>query len=507
MKSPKTGNLFVVLFIVMNLAFVPWLQSCTKTNEGNIHLAEIGRHDTVGAEISAYDPATNRLFVTSTGDHVDVLDLADPANPALVKTLSFHATSAAVKNGILAIAVPDPIDDTNNGRVYLYDSASSLDTPVIVEVGALPDMLTFTPDGRYLLVANEGQRGDITDPEGSVSMIEVGRGIEEAQEQRVTFERFNDLRAELLEKGVRIFPDAASVAQDLEPEYIAVSPDGTTAWITLQENNSIAVLDIPAAAFRDIIPLGYKDHNLPDNAMDASDRDNKINIANWPVFGMYMPDGISAFEANGQTYLITANEGDLRADEEIRVKALTLDSSTFPKASTLQADSRIGRLTVSSIDGDVDGDGDFDVLYSYGARSFSVWSADGTQVFESGDDLEQITADRTPALFNANDGSRDELDNRSDSMGPEPEGVTVGVVNGVTYAFIGLERAGSGVIVYDMSDPSQPAFVEYARSDLDVSSEGLLFIPSEDSANRMPLLVISNETSGTVAVYQIEGTK
>jgi len=504
MKSPKAGSSVFVYFVVMNLALIPWLQSCANTNGKDIHLAEIGRYDTAGAEISAYDPGTKRLFVTSTGDKVDVLDLADPAHPTLVKTLSLHATSAAVRNGMVAIAVPDPGDDTRNGHVYLYASASTLDMPVIVEVGALPDMLTFTPDGRHLLVANEGQRGDVTDPEGSVSMIEVGSGMEAAREQTVSFERFNDLRAELLEKGVRIFPDAASVAQDLEPEYIAVSPDGQTAWITLQENNSIAVLDIPAGTIEDIIPLRHKDHSLPGNGMDASDRDNKINITNWPVFGMYMPDGIAAFEANGQAYFITANEGDVRSDEDARVKDLTLDSSAFPKASTLQADSRIGRLTVSR-DGDMDADGDFDMLYSYGARSFSVWSADGRLVFESGDDLEQITADLTPALFNANDGSPTEFDTRSDRRGPEPEGVTTGVVDGVTYAFVGLEYGG--VIVYDMRDPASPAFVEYVHPDLDVSPEGLLFISAEASANGVPLLVVTNEVSGTVTVYQIERTK
>lgn len=504
MISAKAGNFFLGLAIVISFVFSPFPQTRAKADGSSIHLVEIGRYDAMGAEISAYDPATKRLFITGAGANVEVLDLSDPTKPTLLKTLLFDATSVAVKNGIVAIAVPNAANITQNGHVYLYNSSSTLDSPVIVEVGALPDTLIFTPDGHRILVANEGERGTSVDPEGSVSIIDVGRGIDKAKEKKATFKRFNHLRSRLLDKGVRIFPDATNVAQDLEPEYIAVSPDGKTAWITLQENNSIAVLHIPAATFQDILPLGYKDHSLPGNGIDASDRDRTINIANWPVFGMYMPDGISTFEANGQTYLISTNEGDARAEEEARVKDLTLDSSAFPNAATLRADANLGRLTVTNVNGDVDGDGDFDVLYSYGARSFSVWSADGTQIFDSGDDLEQITANLTPALFNADNNNPAQFDTRSDNKGPEPEGVTTGVVNGITYAFIGLERSGGGIMVYDMSDPANPAFVEYLRSDLDISPEGLLFIPAEASPHGRPLLVVTNEVSGTVTIYQIE---
>jgi uncharacterized protein len=506
MNLSKVKLMILFIFVILGLVLSPHIQNSASADGNGIHLTEIGRYDTTGAEISAYDPATKRLFVTGAGANVEILDLSNPSNPALFKTLFFDATSVAVKNGIVAIAVPDAADITNNGHVYLYESSSSFDTPVILEVGALPDMVSFTPDGRRILVVNEGERGSTVDPEGSVSIIDVGRGIAKAQVKNVSFKRFNHQRAELLENGVRIFPDAASVAQDLEPEYIAVSLDGKTAWITLQENNSIAVLHIPAATFQDIIPLGYKDHNMPLNGLDASDRDRKINIANWPVFGMYMPDGITAFQSNGQTYLITANEGDARANEEVRVKDLKLDAATFPDAVALQADANLGRLTVTNVNGDTDGDGDFDALYSYGARSFSIWAEDGQQVFDSGEELERITASLTPSLFNANDGNPSQFDTRSDNKGPEPEGVTVGVVHGVTYAFLGLERSGGGIIVYDLTDPFSPAFVEYVRSNLDVSPEGLLFVPSEASPNGIPLLAVTNEVSGTVTLYQIGST-
>jgi DNA-binding beta-propeller fold protein YncE len=502
----KVITVFVAVVMILGVGFGPFVQKSAKADGGSIQLSVIGRYDTDGAEISAYDPATKRLYVTGAGTNVAVLDLTNPAYPSLIKTLNFDATSVAVKNGIVAIAVPFPGDNTKNGQVYLYESTSSLDNPVKVEAGALPDMVTFTPDGRRILVANEGERTPAGDPEGSVSIIDVGRGIEKAQVKQATFKSYNDRRAELLAEGVRIFADAASVAQDLEPEYIAVSSDSKTAWVTLQENNSLAVLQIPAAAFKDIIPLGYKDHSLPGNALDASDRDGKINIVNWPVYGMYMPDGITAFEANGQTYLMTANEGDSRdlALEDARVNSLTLDPTVFPNAATLKQNANLGRLTVSKINGDVDGDGDYDALYAYGARSFTIWSADGAQVFDSGDDLEQMTAAQTPALFNADSGSPALFDTRSDNKGPEPEGVTTGIVNGIKYGFVGLERAGGGVVVYDMTDPANPGLVQYARSDEDVSPEGLLFVPAACSPNGKPLLVVTNEVSGTVAIYQID---
>jgi hypothetical protein len=500
----KAISFFVVLVVVLGLVFGPFAQGSVGASGNSIHLSEIGRYDTTGAEISAYDPAMKRLYVTGAGANVEVLDLSNPSNPTLFKTLNYDATSVAVKNGIVAIAVPFPGDNSKKGSVYLYESTSSLDNPVIVEVGYLPDMVIFTPDGRRILVANEGERVSPADPEGSVSILDIGRGIYKAKVKHATFKSYNDRRAELLAEGVRIFPDAASVAQDMEPEYIAISADSKTAWVTLQENNAIAILQIPAASFKDIVPLGYKDHNLTGNGLDASDRDGRINIANWPVLGMYMPDGISAFEANGQTYLLTGNEGDARANEEVRVSGLPLDPTAFPNAATLKANANLGRLTVTNVNGDTDNDGDYDQIFVFGARSFSIWSADGAQVFDSGDDLEQITATLTPALFNANDGLASQFDTRSDNKGPEPEGVTTGVVNGVTYGFIGLERAGGGVMVYDLSNPTNPTFVQYIRSDLDVSPEGLLFVPAQASPNGLPLLVVTNEISGTVTIYQIE---
>ena len=258
----------------------------------------------------------------------------------------------------------------------------------------------------------------------------------------------------------------ATVAQDLEPEYITT--DGDIAWVTLQENNAIAVINIRNGRVKKIFALGFKDHSKGKNRLDASDDDDVINIARWPVFGMYQPDALAVFRNGGKRYLITVNEGDARdydgfAEEE-RVADLTLDPTTFPDAADLQDDAKLGRLTVTTALGDIDQDGDFDQLYVPGGRSFSIWNATtGALVFDSGAELEQLLRNLLPKDFNANHEENDSFDNRSDNKGPEPEGVTLGKVKGKLYAFVGLERIG-GVLVLDLSDPANPEFVDYVNN-------------------------------------------
>lgn len=888
-----------------------------------------------GAEISAFDATSQRLFVVSGQDELQVVDFSDPSNPVALASVDLSAfgtgaNSVAVKNGVVAVAVSNTVDNGSGqsvsqpGQVVFLDGAGTVLNAVTV--GFLPDMLTFTPDGSKILVANEGEPDDVGDPEGSISIIDVAT-------QAVTtldFQGFNGKEAALRAEGVRIFPNRP-FAEDVEPEYIAVSPDGTQAFVTLQENNAVAVVDLITQTITEIQPLGVKDHSgvapvgvniyepsdplpvigttvggqdillggfsglffegttatgnlkfvthtdrgpngeptgsqrpfllpdftpelvrlelnpttghlavtdriqlqvapgqpltglpntaiasgngntayndeipvdllgntlptdplggdlegvvvaedgsfwmvdeyrpaiyhfdangvlidrfvpqgtaaaagaapgtfgtevlpevlaqrrqnrgfeaiayqdgklyafvqsplrnpttlsnaalnnnrnvrivefdpatqavreflyimdnpnlgtpgntradklgdavaigngnflvlerdddaidsdplaqiekkvyrfdlggatditgmadpitlpsgvvktvdqmtavelasigivpiqktlhvdlatagynavekieglayinentlavindndfgvagiaidkttgsftlLPDytpepiqlgiiktepvNGLDASDRDGGINIKPQPVFGMYMPDAIASFSANGQTFYITANEGDDRG-ETVRVRDITLDPTAFPNAAALRANAALGRLNVSSINGDLDGDGDYDQLYAYGSRSFSIWDSQGQQVFDSGDDLEQLTAALTPTLFNADNGNSADFDTRSDNKGPEPEAVTIGQVGDRTLAFVGLERAGGGVMVYDITNPYSPDFVQYVRTDGDISPEGTLFIPSTQSSDGQNLLVVSHEVSNTVAVYEV----
>ena len=548
-----------------------------EVTPSSIALTQIGRYesnvfDDGAAEIVAYHAPSQRLFViNASATTVDVLDIADPTSPTLVETIDAStidgiayggANSVAINGDLMALAI-EADTKTDPGIVAFYD-ATNLGYLGQVTVGALPDMVTFTPDGTKVLVANEGEPSDdyLQDPPGSVSVIDLIAGVAGATVEEAGFTAFNGEIDALRAMGVRISGPGATVAEDLEPEYITISEDSGTAWVTLQENNALAVVDIETATVTNILPLGTKDYARLGNEIDASNRDGGINLAQWPVKGMYMPDAIASYSFNGKTYLVTANEGDARDydtfTEEFRIADLTLDATAFPDAAELQSAENLGRLRVSSVSGfdpascnpsqrasdvgDLDGNAvidvddvafyvenncEYDELYAYGARSFTIWdAATGTVVYDSGNEMELITALRAGDDFNSDNAESQSGDSRSDDKGPEPEGVIVGEVDGRNYAFIGLERVG-GIMVYDVTNPEKPAFVQYMNNrdfavDLsvdvapadgvpdnlsaagDLGPEGLVFIPAADSPITAPLLVVGNEVSGTTTVYRID---
>ena len=308
----------------------------------------------------------------------------------------------------------------------------------------------------------------------------------------------------------------STVAEDLEPEYVTTDENSATAYVVCQENNAIAIIDLTTLTLDTIVGLGFKDFNLPGNGFDASNQDNGINIQNWPVKGAYQPDAIDYYSVNNTSYLVTANEGDARDYDgysaEVRMDDLTLDPTAFPNAATLLTNDNLGRLKTFTADviGDTDADGDVDELYAYGARSFSIWDENGNLVWDSGDDFEQYIAANHPAFFNCNDGLASEMDDRSDDKGPEPEAVTVGQIGNSYYAFIGLERQG-GVMVYDVTNPTNPSFVNFIETYdttngtmIDIAPEGLVFVPANESHNGENLLIVSSEVSGTVAIYEFQ---
>jgi secreted PhoX family phosphatase len=477
--------------------------------------------DEGSVEIVAYDPITFTVFFTNAdANTIGVLDISIPEEPTLVTEISQAAygggvNSVAVKNGMVAVAV-EAEDKTQNGRVVFWTTKGEYISDV--EVGALPDMLTFTSDGSKVLVANEGEPNDdyTVDPEGSVSIIDLSNGAANATVQTISVAP-NMTKEELAVQGIRIFGPNASVAQDLEPEYIAVSDDDSRAFVVCQENNALAVIDIENVELLALIGLGFKDHSVMGNGLDASNRDNAINIQTYPIVGMYQPDAITYYSNNGVGYILSANEGDARDydgySEEARVKDLVLDSMAYPNAAVIQADSILGRLNTTLENGDTDGDGDVDLIHAYGARSFSVWSAeDGSLVWDSGDEFEQYLAANYPDNFNATNDEND-FDGRSDDKGPEPEAITVATVDGVDYALIGLERIG-GIMVYDITDPASPSFVSYynnrdfsadpeSREVGDLGIEDIKFIPAAQSPTRQDLILTGNEVSGTLTLIAV----
>ncbi len=498
------------------------------TNGGAIELKVAGTYtsgifDEGAAETAAFDPRTNRVFVTNAdANTIDVLSIKRVKKPRLEFTIDLSpygggVNSVAIYRRLVAVAVEADVKQAPGNIVFFNRHGDFL---AAIEVGALPDMVTFTPDGTRVLVANEGEPSDdyLVDPEGSVSIIDISGGLASAWVTEVNFQAFNGLESELA--PLRIYGPGASVAQDLEPEYIAVSKDSMTAWVSLQENNGLAIIDLASATVTDIVALGTK-HLNGANAIDASNEDGVINIASWPVVGMYQPDAIASYEVDGETYIVSANEGDARDydaySEEARVKDVgddfIVDPIAYPNIVDLADEAKLGRLKMTTATGDTDGDTDIDVIHAYGGRSFSIWNAAGQLVFDSGSDFERITSSALPENFNATNDENGSFDNRSDDKGPEPEGIALGKIDGRTYAFIGLERVG-GIMVYDISNPLIPKFVQYINNRSfdgdaetgtagDLGPEGLVFVSKRQSPRGKPLLIVTNEVSGTTTIYTI----
>lgn len=293
-----------------------------------------------------------------------------------------------------------------------------------------------------------------------------------------------------------------------KPEGLALLPNGDLA--VLNDNDfglaGAGVSDQSSLAF-----LAFQNNY----GFDASNESNEIEIKSHPTMGMYQPDAITAYEVNGKQYILTANEGDGRDydgySEEDRVKDLVLDPDAFPNADLLQEEEALGRLKTTLANGDIDQDGMHEIIYSYGARSFSIWDENGNLIFDSGDEFEQKLAAIDPDHFNSTNDDNNSFKNRSDDKGPEPEAITVAEMNGEVYAFIGLERMG-GIFTYNISDPEAPYYVSFINNrnfDADVETpeagdlgvEDLLFISASESPIGEPLLISANEVSGTVSLF------
>lgn len=489
------------------------------------------------AEIVAYHAASQRILtVNAQSGKVDILDASDPNKPDKVAEVSAggdkEINSVAVRPDGLAVAAVQQADKTENGEALIFN-VNSAEELGRVPLGALPDNVHITKDGAYALTANEGEASDelnadgteyAKDPEGTVSVISLPDGLEApsaADVRTADFRVFDGPDAEL-DPSIPIFgPENHhnKPSLDFEPEYIS-SADGK-AYVTLQENNAIAVVDIASATVDKVLPAHIADHS--DVPIDPSNKDGEAKLRKVPVHGLSMPDSIGAFQTNGQTYFATANEGDARDwggyTDEVKLKDLEgqiCDSVDLPEG--IEDKKYAGNLKLSNASGWNEEKGCFDGLYSFGSRSFSIYDAEGNVVFDSGSDFEEITKDIEGLNFNA-DNEDPDFDDRSNNKGPEPEALTIGTVGERTYAFIGMERVG-GIFVYDVTDPANAKFVTYTNNrdftvdydedNVDATSlagdlgpEGLAFVNKEDSPTDDALLIAGNEVSGTTTVFSV----
>ncbi|MCQ9344402.1 choice-of-anchor I family protein [Corynebacterium phoceense] len=502
------------------------------------------------AEIVAFHAASKRILaVNAHSGEIDILDASDPAAPHKVGVVSAggdqEINSVAVRPDGLAVAAVQQADKTQDGEALFFNAATGKELGRVT-IGALPDNVHLTADGKFALLANEGEPSNeltaegtdyVADPTGSVSVIALpsdAAAPTQADVRTAGFEAYDaKYAAGELDPAIRVFgpSDADSKpSTDFEPEYI--SSVGDTAYASLQEAGAIAIIDIPSATVTDVVPAFIADHSK--TPIDPSNKDDKIELRTLPVKGLSMPDSIGAFTAGDETYFATANEGDARewGDEdgsgvytdEAEIKDLIEDGKVCEGVELPEGfddTSFAGNLKVSTASGWNEEKSCFDEFYAYGSRSFSIYDAAGNVVFDSGSDFEEITArlhEQGVLNFNA-DNEDPEADDRSDNKGPEPEALTIGKVGERTYAFIGAERVG-GIFVYDVTDPRNAQYVTYVnnrdfsvgyddknyeatKAAGDLGPEGLTFVDKKDSPNGEYLLISGNEVSGTTTVFKV----
>lgn len=417
-------------------------------------LSPYSKINTEVAEIAAYMPEQKLLFAVGDSNVLGTIDLSNPSKPAVKSSfyLDGEATSVTVHGNLIATSLlANPAWEDGFVEVMEYASAGvkKIET---YKVCSHPDMITFTPDGKMLLVACEGEPSEDgkIDPIGGVAIVSV-----------------NDASGKLA-PSVKVIPFED---KSIEPEYITVSGDSKWAWVSLQENNAIARIDLQTKSLDGIFDLGFVDHSKPGFGIDAV-KDGKIRIENANLRGLRQPDGIKFFAAEGKSYVVTANEGAPVKD--------------FDKRTVCGDDAKC------------------DV--KFGSRSVSVFDGfSGELQWDSGDLLERTFAKVAPEYFNWNSKKgKKKVDARSDDMGCEPENVTIGMVNGKRLAFVGLERM-SGIAVFDITNVSAPKLVDYYLDPADRGPEGMLFIDAEKSPiPGQPILVVSYEYSKTLVVYTIK---
>ncbi|WP_417876949.1 choice-of-anchor I family protein [Vibrio sp.] len=525
--------------------------------------------DTSAAEIVSYDACTDTLYVVNAqAKRIDILSMDENSAPSQTTFIDLNgageaasidigaANSVAVSNGLVAVAIENS-NKQENGIIALYRS-DDLSLVTTYPTGALPDMVGFSKDGRYIATANEGEpSGDYrVDPKGSITLVDLSQGITNAEVTQIGFEQFDGPRANELPGNVRISGPNASVAQDLEPEYLTFADNGKI-YVALQENNAMAIINPESKSVEKIVGLGEK--SWSDAKLDASNKDKIVgNFKSYPqLVGLYMPDTLVSYSVNGKSYIVSANEGDGREygikttqqvcdqasfkwDEddyqgtsdytstegtclshvdEVRGKKLKV-ADDHPLAPALKDNALLARLKVIKPEQTLSAT---ENVQAFGARSFSIWDENGELVFDSGDDFATIALINQGKHFNSTNDSNSSGDDRSDDKGIEPEAIETAEINGRHYAFIGLERQG-GIMVYDISEPSQAVFLHYVNhrnydqpvctqvedsecaNDTynpkagDLAPESINYF----TRNGGHFIAVGNEVSGTTSVYRIE---
>ncbi len=478
--------------------------SLLLASSGTLSMEKIASYQTGikgGSEIVAFDKKSNKMFTTNGKKNmIDILSLdyssvSKTTNLEKVSSIDLSSygdgvNSVAVFANLVAVAVEKvSVRDGSKqrrGSIVLFDTDGNFLKSI--KVGYLPDMVTFSTNGTLILVANEGQPNDdySYDPKGSIGIIDTLNNFSYTD---LTFDGIHIPKGVILKDGVDAF-------FDLEPEYITVQ--GDRAYVSLQENNAIAIVDLSKKKILSVVPLGFKDHSKAQNSIDIEEEGKILMKTYKNLYGMYQPDTIDSYRAGYKTYLVTANEGDGREygdyENETKIKKLDLVDelvSVYKDENDLKINNELGKNSK----------GKYERLYTFGARSFSIWDENAALVFDSKNELAKLAAKLEPELFNHSKGK---MDGRSGNKGVEPEALAIGKVDGETYAFVGLERQ-SAIVVYNISNPKDAKFVKYLNTkDEDISPEGMKFVSKKDSPTAEALLLVAFEISGSTSVYEIK---
>ena len=443
------------------------------------------------------------------GNDIDIKSIVEKADSSFVYG-DMTSVSVSHDGKYLALAI-QAANYKDNGRVALFEchEDGTIGLLKIIEVGVQPDMVVYTNDDTQILTANEGEPRNgytSTDPKGTVSIINT----KTFEANHVGFEAFDsqEARQKLVDQGI-VIKKGTKPSEDFEPEYIAVSD--TKAYITLQENNAIAIIDLKTQKIESVMSVGYEDYSKV--SVDIDKKDGKYAPQTYnSLRGIRMPDALSVYTVDGVDYIVTANEGDSRkwGDYTNEKEVNFGKGKTSPTEKITSENSGLTGKVVFFDSSDYDGlDNDKD--YLFGGRSSTIFKVEGNtmkEVFTTGNDFEAVTAKYIPDHFNCSNNDIT-IDNRSGKKGPESESVTIGKIGEKTFAFVGLERVG-GVVVYDITTPEKATYVNYINSrdftsDIagDDSPEGMKFISSEQSKTGEPQLLVAYEVSGTLGAYDL----
>lgn len=400
------------------------------------------------AEIIAATGDGNYVIHTNSDNKtIDLVEIIDPNNPQSLVSLAVpgEPTSVSVSpDGQWAMAViytaasktgKQPADPRLPGLLALIDlrEPGKASISKFIGIGHHPDSIAITASGDqlYAIVAIEnepliveknlvakgkqpGQKNDISQP-GAIEII----SLNPAQPDRYTSTTIQ-LDPDTLGEAAMLFPD------DPQPEYVAVSPGQTLAAVSLQENNGIVLVDPVKAEITFAFGLGLSKEQQADLVDDGEiklDQNYPADLTDQPYAGVRFPDAI-AFHPRGR-YLISADEGEFELS---------------------------------------------------GGRGFSIWSLDGTLVWDDQGEIEReaVRAGLYP-------------ESRSAIRGIEVEGVTTATFGATDFAFLLSER-GSFVAIYDISAPEEPRFLQLIPTAR--SPESAVAIPARN------LLVVAGEADG-----------